>query len=280
VWKTTGLRPYCFDPIDDIEYLRRINYSKEKLHKQVLHHKKLFRLRHLAHIKSYMAKWREGNRETVLAVKRDHYYRNTEKYRENAKKWEARNPDKVREHNAINAILHSLDPVQQELSVIRTYRHREAIAKAKTLGTSTPTMSHVATTRQTLKILTPEGRGKTVPLTGIRSYRTGTIVKLTAKATRPYTFKHWLIDNVLTVTTNPYLITMSVNHVVKAVFVKGYSINVTVEGPGTVTKSPDKPLYESGEVVTLTAVPGPESIAKGWTDNGVVKPAGPLVITV
>jgi len=131
VWKTTGLRNYCFNPIDDVEYIRRINYSKEKLHKQVLHHKKLFRLRHLDHINEYMKKWREDNRELLLAGKKDHYNRNKERYRENARRWEKSNPDKVREYNAIKAVLRSLDPVQCEISIIRTYRKREEIAKAK-----------------------------------------------------------------------------------------------------------------------------------------------------
>lgn len=73
---------------------------------------------------------------------------------------------------------------------------------------------------------------------------------------------------------------MSVNHTVKAFFVKGYTVDITIEGAGTVTKLPDKPLYETGEVVTLTAVPIPGNIFKGWTDNGAVKPTVPLVITV
>jgi len=141
-------------------------------------------------------------------------------------------------------------------------------------------MPHVG--RCVLKILTPKGRGRTIPTSGSRNYRINSAVKLIAYPIRPYRFSHWIIDNVLTVTSNIYVITMSVNHTVKAVFVKGYSVDVTIDpaGAGTVSKTPDKPLYEAGEVVTLTATPSPGYIEKGWTENGVVKPVGPLVITI
>lgn len=140
-------------------------------------------------------------------------------------------------------------------------------------------MSHH--TRVSLTMQTPSGRGRTTPSTGKTSYTSGTSVRISARPTPPYRFSHWIIDNI-NMKENPYVITMSVNHVVKAVFVKGYTLDVTIEpaGAGTVTKSPDKPLYEAGEVVTLTAVPATGQIFKGWTDNTVAKPAVPLVITV
>ncbi len=43
--------------------------------------------------------------------------------------------------------------------------------------------------------------------------------------------------------------------------------NITVQGEGQVTKSPDKPSYACGEEVTLTAVPDPGWRFAGWSGD-------------
>ncbi len=43
------------------------------------------------------------------------------------------------------------------------------------------------------------------------------------------------------------------------------SLNVTVQGEGTVTKAPDKPVYTCGETVTVTASPAPGWQFSGWS---------------
>jgi hypothetical protein len=78
-------------------------------------------------------------------------------------------------------------------------------------------------------------------------------------------------------TNNPTTVVMNASKQVTANFAPqtGYVVNVTVNGSGTVTKSPDKPSYNPGESVTLTAVPASGYGFSGWSGDltGSINPA-------
>jgi hypothetical protein len=70
-----------------------------------------------------------------------------------------------------------------------------------------------------------------------------------------------------------------------------YTLDISVVGMGSVTKSPDKSFYNPGETVTLTAIPdtnGPnpagynlgDYILYNWHGNGVTGRSNPLIITI
>ncbi|MDZ4700414.1 MAG: malectin domain-containing carbohydrate-binding protein, partial [Rhodothermales bacterium] len=56
-------------------------------------------------------------------------------------------------------------------------------------------------------------------------------------------------------------------------------VEVTIVGSGTVTKTPDKPLYSDGEVVTLTAIPDPGWQFSAWSGD-IVSPDNPFNYSV
>ena len=58
------------------------------------------------------------------------------------------------------------------------------------------------------------------------------------------------------------------------------TLTITTNGPGTVTKSPDKPTYLNGETVTLTAVPANGWSFLGWTgDLNSTNPTEQIAVT-
>ncbi|MFO7661450.1 MAG: InlB B-repeat-containing protein [Chloroflexota bacterium] len=82
-------------------------------------------------------------------------------------------------------------------------------------------------------------------------------------------------------TKNPTTVVMNASKQVTANFAPqtGYVVNVTVNGSGTVTKSPDKPSYNLGESVTLTAVPAAGYGFSGWSGD-LTGNVNPVVINV
>lgn len=54
-----------------------------------------------------------------------------------------------------------------------------------------------------------------------------------------------------------------------------YTLTVTLDGSGSVTKNPDETFYPSGTVVSLTAVPADGWVFTGWSGDlsGVANPA-------
>ncbi len=94
------------------------------------------------------------------------------------------------------------------------------------------------------------------------SYHLGDVVTLTATAFPGYTFSGWTGD--FTGTTNQVEITVSGSMAVTATFTQDqYTLAVTVNGSGTVSKDPDQASYLYDETVTLAATP-----AAGWTFAG------------
>ncbi|HDQ00087.1 MAG TPA: T9SS type A sorting domain-containing protein, partial [bacterium] len=99
-------------------------------------------------------------------------------------------------------------------------------------------------------------------------YVDGTQVTLTATPASGYRFDHWSGD--VSGTSESVTITMSGNKSVVAHFVPiQYSLSVSVDpsGGGSVSKSPNKSVYNYGEVVTLTASPNSGFEFDNWSGD-------------
>jgi uncharacterized repeat protein (TIGR02543 family) len=96
------------------------------------------------------------------------------------------------------------------------------------------------------------------------SYSAGEQVTITATPTLGNVFTNWSGD--FTNSTNPLVITVNSNINVVGNFVAAppRTLTVTVNGPGTVTKNPDKATYLHGETVALTATPTGTASFTGW----------------
>ena len=88
-------------------------------------------------------------------------------------------------------------------------------------------------------------------------YESGEVVTLTAAPYTGYQFTGWSDD--ASGTANPIQITMTGDKSVTASFTPvipdTYTLNTPSSVGGTIGRDPDKPAYQSGEVVTLTAMP-------------------------
>ena len=106
--------------------------------------------------------------------------------------------------------------------------------------------------------ITIQGSGNVTKVPNLPSYSYGQVVTLTAIPSTGWVFNHW--GGNLSGNTNPTTITMNGHKTVIANFSAiHYTLAVTIEGSGTVTKSPDQPWYTYGQVVTVTATP-----STGW----------------
>jgi len=109
-------------------------------------------------------------------------------------------------------------------------------------------------------------------------YDHGTVVQLTANPTTGWSFTSW--SGAATGTANPVNVTMDGVKSVTATFtINTYALSVITVGSGTVSKSPDQPLYDHGAVVQLTATP-----ATGWSfaswSGGATGTTSPLAVTM
>ena len=108
------------------------------------------------------------------------------------------------------------------------------------------------------------------------SYAAGTVVTLTATPAAGFVFSGWSGD--LSGSANPATITMSANRTVTATFTTTtggpFTLNVSVNGSGTVSRSPNQATYPAGTVVTLTAAAGPNFGFVNWSGDlaGVANP--------
>jgi uncharacterized lipoprotein YbaY len=108
------------------------------------------------------------------------------------------------------------------------------------------------------------------------TYSQGEVVTLTAVSNAGWTFASWTGD--LSGTANPTTITMNANKSVGATFTQvpqGYTLTVLATTGGTITKSPNKSTYASGEQVILTASANAGWRFTGWTGDlsGTTNPA-------
>ncbi|MFC5271029.1 InlB B-repeat-containing protein [Adhaeribacter terreus] len=116
--------------------------------------------------------------------------------------------------------------------------------------------------------LTINGSGSVSKSPDQATYTSGSTVMLTATPDPGFRFDGWSGD--ATGTTNPLSVTMSSNKNITATFSAlpvQYNLNITVNGSGNVTKSPDQPTYDAGSTVTLTAMPAPGFQFDGWTGD-------------
>lgn len=94
------------------------------------------------------------------------------------------------------------------------------------------------------------------------AYFYGDTVTLQANPADGWTFAGWESD--VASDANPISVQLLQDTTIAARFEKnGYTVSVQTAGNGTITRDPDKTLYDEGETVTLTADP-----AAGWTFAG------------
>ncbi len=125
---------------------------------------------------------------------------------------------------------------------------------------------------------TANGAGTVTKSPEKTSYSAGEQVTLTATPSLGNTFSNWSGD--YNTTTNPFIITVNSNVNVVGNFVAAPPrvLTVTINGPGTVTKNPDKVTYLHGETVTLTAAPNDNAAFTGW--GGAATGTNPQVTVV
>jgi hypothetical protein len=127
---------------------------------------------------------------------------------------------------------------------------------------------------RTLTLLT-SGSGTIQATPQKNNYNCNESVTLQAVPATGQQFVSWSGD--ISGANNPTTVVMNASKQVLANFAPqtGFVVNVTVNGSGTVTKSPDKPSYNPGEPVTLTAVPAGGYEFSGWSGDltGNVNPA-------
>jgi uncharacterized repeat protein (TIGR02543 family) len=109
-------------------------------------------------------------------------------------------------------------------------------------------------------------------------YASGTPVQLTAVPAAGWSFSSW--SGSLTGSANPASLTVTGDMTVTATFIQnGHSLTVSTVGSGSVSKAPDQASYNSGDVVTLTAVP-----AAGWSfgswSGSLTGSANPASLTI
>jgi uncharacterized repeat protein (TIGR02543 family) len=98
------------------------------------------------------------------------------------------------------------------------------------------------------------------------TYVYGDTVIVTAVPNEKWIFVGW--SDGLTGTENPDTLVMEGDTTVTATFIKAqYTLTTNVVGSGSITKSPDQPLYLSGDTVIVTAVPDPGWVFDAWSDD-------------
>jgi|GEM_PF-6750168 len=124
------------------------------------------------------------------------------------------------------------------------------------------------------------GNGTVEASPSAAEYEYGTTVELTAVADEGYYFDHWEGD--ITGNANPVSVTIDGDKNITAVFdvVKlTYTLDVTVEGNGTVARSPAGSTFTAGTVVTLTATPATGYVFSHW-EGSVTGSDNPTTLTM
>jgi hypothetical protein len=104
-----------------------------------------------------------------------------------------------------------------------------------------------------------DGNGSVTKDPDQTTYTYGTLVELTAEADPGWLFDYWSGD--LTGSDNPITINMTSDKEVTAHFIEDeFTLTITIEGDGSVTKDPDQTVYTYGTLVELTA-----TAEIGWT---------------
>jgi hypothetical protein len=112
--------------------------------------------------------------------------------------------------------------------------------------------------QSTYAIAVTQGTGGTISLSPSQgSYNAGDVVSVSATAASGYSFSSWGGD--LSGTSNPQSVTVTRDMNITAYFAQmttgSYTIAVTSPTGGTVQLSPNKTNYNTGDSVTITAMP-------------------------
>jgi len=127
--------------------------------------------------------------------------------------------------------------------------------------------------------VSPAGAGT---VTGAGSYDYGTEVQVQATPIPGYSFLRWIGDYTGDETNPVQTIVMDDNKTLTAQFtpdVTGFTLVWKAEGVGTVTVTPEKDLYDSGDIVTLNPNPGVGMKFDGWAGD-LTGSADPAIITM
>jgi hypothetical protein len=104
---------------------------------------------------------------------------------------------------------------------------------------------------------------ETVVQTKMTDYDAGTIVELEANSDMGYNFARW--EGAIESTDNPVQITVDGPKEVTVVFeLNEFTVQVRAEGPGDVSKDPEKEIYVYNETVQFEADPDPGNEFLGW----------------
>ena len=147
-------------------------------------------------------------------------------------------------------------------------------------ATKTVTANFVADTQYTLTVsANPGGAGTVTKSPDKPAYSAGESVTLTATPAAGNLFTNW--SGSASGSTNPLTVVVNSNLTIVANFIvaPARTLTITTNGPGTVTKSPDKPTYLNGETVTLTAVPNANASFLGW-DGALTGATNPTTLVM
>jgi len=104
------------------------------------------------------------------------------------------------------------------------------------------------------------GSGITNPGAGIYIYDFGSNVSVDAMAYSGWRLDHWELDTVNVGSADSYVVTMSADHVLKAVFASiQYNLTIEVAGSGTTDPAPGSYTHDQGTIVQVDAFP-----SSGW----------------
>ncbi len=119
------------------------------------------------------------------------------------------------------------------------------------------------------------GQGTVSPATGSYSYYEGEVVSISANPANGWRFEYWQGDVANSNSLNT-TVTMNANKTVTAVFseIPTYTLQLSINGQGTITPSPGSYIHEPGDLVAISATPAEGWRFVNWT-GGVADPNSP-----
>jgi len=134
----------------------------------------------------------------------------------------------------------------------------------KSLCSYTPLQVGWNLQQYSLEIQTGTG-GTTNPSPGTRQYSQGSAISVRAIPNNGYAFDKWTGD--ASGSNNPITIVMNKDKVIKANFVKQYSLTITTTVGGTTSPSPGVHKYKEGSSVQVRAIPSTNYYFVEWTGD-------------
>jgi uncharacterized protein (TIGR02145 family) len=143
-------------------------------------------------------------------------------------------------------------------------------------GDKSVTAGFVANPPNTFTLTVAASNGSVKKTPDLPQYDSGSTVGLKATASTGYRFVNWSGD--AAGTTDSTTVVVNKIKTVTANFIRTFSLTISSTN-GTVTKSPDAAVYDSGTVVTLTPVPSTNYHFSGWS-GALTGTANPSTITM